>query len=186
MVCAADVRGIGDTHPEVGRGNPGYTIPHDIEEEFAWCSLILGNPLLAQRITDILALTRAVKNNSRSPSVPIALAARGRLTISALFAFTATQEIGSLYLTGGLASYQNLLETEVYRQPLANFAWDLFRATDLPLLAAQSAPRPIHLAGAVDGANNEVSLAELRRIYPSANVRLSSGLAWDDTILGSV
>jgi hypothetical protein len=186
LVCAADVRGIGDTHPEVGRGNPGYTIEHAVEEEFAWSSLILGNSLLAQRITDILAVVRALKNNSQPTSLPIALAARGRLTVPALFAFAATREIGSLYLAGGLASYQSLLETEVYQQPLANFAWDLFRGTDLPLLAAQSAPRRIHLAGSVDGANNELSLAELRRIYPSENIRFSSAPAWDDVALGSV
>jgi hypothetical protein len=185
MICAADVRGIGDTRPEVGRGNPEYTIPHDAEEEFAWASLILGNPLLSQRVTDILALVRAVKN-AYSVNAPLTLAARGRLTVPALFAFAATPDIGSVYLAGALVSFQSVLETEMYRQPLANFAWDLFRFTDLPLLAAQSAPRPIHLAGAVDAANNRISLAELRRIYSSANVRFSSEPAWDDNILGSV
>ncbi len=186
LICAADVRGIGDTRPEVGRGNPDYTIPHDAEEEFAWASLILGNPLLSQRITDILALVLAVKNTYMTGGAPLALAARGRLTVPALFAFAATQEIGSLYLAGALVSFESVLETEVYRQPLANFAWDLFRFTDLPLLAAQAAPRPIHLAGAVDAANNPMSLAELRRIYSSANMRFSSEPAWDENVLGSV
>ncbi len=61
-VLAADVRGIGDSRPEVGRGNPRYTIPHDSEEDFAWASLILGESLLAQRIGDILATVRALRN----------------------------------------------------------------------------------------------------------------------------
>lgn len=182
FVCAADVRGIGDSHPEVGRGNPGYTIPHDSEEEFAWASLILGPSLLAQRITDILALARAVKDSSAA-RVPIAVAARGRLTVPALFAFAASQDIGSLYLAGGLASYRSLLETELYDQSLANFAWDLFRHIDLPLLAAQAAPRPIHIAGSVDGAGKEISVAELRRIYSSSNIRCSPEPAWDDAVL---
>lgn len=186
LVCAADVRGMGDTRPEVGRGNPDYTISHDAEEEFAWASLILGQPLLAQRITDVLALARAVRNSSAASGAPVALAARGRLTVPALFAFAAGQDIGSLYLAGGLVSLQSLLDTETYRQPLANFAWDLFRLTDLPLLAAQSAPRSIHLAGAVDGANKELSLADLQRTYFSPNVRFSREPAWDDTILASV
>ncbi|MBV9502960.1 MAG: acetylxylan esterase [Acidobacteriaceae bacterium] len=184
LICAADVRGMGDTRPEVGRGNPEYTILHDAEEEFAWASLILGNPLLSQRITDILALVRALKN--ADPAAPLALAARGRLTVPALFAFAASPDIRSLYLAGGLISFQSVLETEIYHQPLANFAWDLFRATDLPLLAMQSAPRTIHLAGAVDGANQRVSVAELRRIYSSANLRFSSEPAWDDSALGSI
>ena len=57
LVCAADVRGIGDSRPEVGRGNPGYTIEHEAEEEFAWGSLILGKSLLRQRAEDILAVS---------------------------------------------------------------------------------------------------------------------------------
>jgi hypothetical protein len=185
LVCTADIRGVGDTRPEVGRGNPEYTIPHDAEEEFAWASLILGNPLLAQRVTDILALVCAVKN-TYVPDTPIALAARGRLAVPALFAFAAANDIGSLYLAGGLASFQSVLETEVYNSPLANFAWDLFRSTDLPLLAAQASPRRIHLAGAVDGAGNRVDLAELRRMYPSGNVRFSADPAWDEETLASV
>ncbi len=185
LLCAADIRGIGDTRPEVGRGDPGYTIPHDAEEEFAWASLILGNPLLAQRTTDILAFVRAVKS-SYAPDTTVALAARGRLTVPALFAFAATNDIGSLYLAGGVASFLSVLETEVYNSPLANFAWDLFRFADLPLLAVQAAPRRIHLAGAVDGAGNRMLLAELRRIYPSGNMRFSPEPVWDEEALASV
>jgi dienelactone hydrolase len=186
LVCAADVRGIGDTRPEVGRGNPGYTIPHDAEEEFAWASLILGIPLLSQRITDILAVVRALKNASAAPDARIVVAARGRLTVPTLFAFAATQEIDSLYLAGGLISFQSVLETEIYQQPLSNFAWDLFRFTDLPLLASQSAPRRIHLGGAVDAAGNKTSLEELHRVYLSGNVRFSPESAWEEDTLGSV
>ncbi len=186
LVCAADIRGIGDTRPEVGRGNPEYTIPHDAEEEFAWASLILGNPLLSQRVIDILSLVRAIKTAFGNGIAHFALAARGRLTVPALFAFAIEPDLGSLYLAGGVASYESVLETEVYKQPLANFAWDLFRCTDLPLLAAQSAPRSIHLAGAVNGAGNPMSLTELRRIYSSANVRFSSEPAWNENILSSV
>lgn len=183
LICAADIRGIGDTHPEVGRGNPDYTIPHDDEEEFAWASLILGDPLLSQRIRDILAMARALK--SASGNAPVSVAARGRLTVPALFAFAATPDIGSLYLAGGLVSLESVLNTELYRQPLANFAWNLYRLTDLPLLAAGAAPRPIHLAGAVDGASNSVTIADLRRIYSSPNVRFSSEANWDEMSLGS-
>ena len=186
LVCAADIRGIGDTRPEVGRGNPGYTIPHDDEEEFAWASLILGNPLLAQRIVDILALVRALKNESASGDRPIAVAARGRLTVPTLFACDGYKDIGSLYLAGGLVSFRNLLETEVYHQPLASFAWDLFRLTDLPLLAAHSAPRPIHLAGTVDGTNMPMAIDQVRALYPTRNVRFSSEPSWDEASLGPV
>jgi hypothetical protein len=179
-VCAADIRGMGDLRPEAGRGNPAYTIPHGSEEDFAWASLILGDSLLAQRVTDILAVIQALKTVNR----PLVLAARGRLSVPALFAFAASKDVSSLYLAGGLASFRSVLETELYSEPLSNFAWDLFRRTDLPLLAAQSAPRRIHLAGAVDASERPVAGDELRRIYPSANVEISDDPAWDERALG--
>lgn len=184
-ICAADIRGMGDMQPEVGRGNPRYEIPHNREEAYAWASLILGNPLLAQRILDIVALVQAFKNQSGAHR-QIAVAARGRLTVPALFAFNAYEEIDSLYLAGGLVSYRDLLETEIYKQSLANFGWDLFHLTDLPLLASQALPRQIHLAGAVNARNEVLPLDEVRRLYPSQNIKLSQSADWDEAVFRSI
>ena len=180
IVWAADLRGIGDMRPEVGRGNPSYTIPHDSEEDYAWASLILGTPLLSQRIIDILALVQAMRNEKMLANRRLVLAARGQLTVPALFAFTIATELDSLYLAAGLASFKDLLETELYKQPLANFAWNLFRATDLPLLAGQAQGRRIHLAGAVGGDDKPLPVPSVRAIYPSNNVSISGSAAWDE------
>jgi dienelactone hydrolase len=185
VVLAADIRGMGDTRPEVGRGNPAYTIPHDSEEEFAWASLILGDSLLAQRIQDILAIAQAMRNESAFGNAPLSLAARGRLAVPALFAFAASPHIGSLYLVGGLVSYRSILDTENYRQPLSVFAWDLFRVTDLPKLAVQANPRRIHLAGTVDAANDRVDPNVLRNLYPGKNVEISEEPNWEENALKS-
>jgi dienelactone hydrolase len=186
VICVADIRGIGDSKPEVGRGNPGFTIPHESEEQFAWGSLILGNSLLAQRVVDILALVQAMKNDTAAGSGRLAIAARGRLTVPALFAFAASRLVDSLYLAGGLISYQNLLETESYQQPLASFAWDVFQRIDLPQLAAQAAPRLIHLAGTVDASGRQMDPAVVRTVYSTANIRISEGPSWDATVLGLI
>lgn len=186
FICAVDIRGMGDTRPEVGRGNPGYTIPHDSEEDFAWGSLILGDSLLKQRIQDIVAVARAMRNESNLRNAPLALAARGRLTVPAFFAFAASSKINSLYLAGGLVSYRDILNTENYRQPLSNFAWNLFRLVDLPELASQAAPRRIHLAGAVGAANNRLDPNTVRNVYPGSNVEISADPGWDEKALRSV
>jgi hypothetical protein len=52
VVCAPDVRGIGDLRPEYSAGAPGYTGPRENEENYAWASLMLGRSLLAQRLGD--------------------------------------------------------------------------------------------------------------------------------------
>lgn len=186
FVCAADIRGIGDTRPEVGRGNPGYTIEHDSEDSFAWASLILGQSLLAQRIDDILSLAQGIRNQASMNGTKLAVAARGRLTVPALFAFAASPLADSLYLAEGLDSYRSVLETEQYRQPLSNFAFDIARLTDLPQLAAHSAPRPIHLAGTVDAAGGRVETASVKALYPMANVLISAEPAWDEGSLGAL
>lgn len=186
VVCAADIRGIADMRPEVGRGNPRYTIPHDREEDFAWASLILGSPLLVQRILDIVALAQALQSDAAAANRRISLAARGQLTAPALFAFNAYEGIGSLYLAGGLVSYRNLLETEMYRESLANFAWNLFHSTDLPLLASESAPRKIRIAGAMSAARDVLPVEEVRRVYGSENVTVSPTADWNEAAFRSI
>jgi dienelactone hydrolase len=185
-VLAVDVRGIGDSRPEVGRGNPRYTISHDSEEDFAWASLILGDSLLAQRIGDILAIVSALRNELPGGDQRISVAARGSLTVPTLFAFASDRAIDSLYLCGGLISFRSLLETEIYQETLANFAWKLFTATDLPALAADSAPRAIHVAGAINAAGTRMTVEAAREVYPSPNVRISGHPAWDVKALAAV
>ncbi len=131
LVCAADLRGIGDLRPETGRGAPGYTIGHENEENYAWASLILGRPLLGQRVADILALTEALSEYG-----PVVLAANGCLTVPALFAAALDRRIESVYLAGGFTSYRSIAETENYKAPLANFLFDVLSYADLPQLAS--------------------------------------------------
>jgi hypothetical protein len=141
---------------------------------------------LKQRIHDILAIVQAMHNDPALRDAPIALAARGRLTVPAFFAFAGSSQINSLYLAGGLVSYRNILNTENYRQPLSNFVWDLFRLTDLPKLAAQAKSRRMHLAGAVDAANKRVDAATLRTLYPGTNVEISAEPNWEENALSSL
>jgi hypothetical protein len=154
-------------------------MPHEAEEDYAWASLILGHSLLAQRVKDILSLVQALKAGGGR----LALAARGRLTVPALFAFAASSDIESLYLAGGLVSFRNVLETEIYSEPLSNFAWGLFRVADLPDLAARSVPRRVHLAGAVDASVRPVAADGVRKMYASENVVISDEPAWDENSL---
>ena len=129
-VCAADVRGIGDLSPEVGRGNQHYTIPHAADDAYAWASLVLGKPLLGQRVVDIVALVRALGRT-------VVVAARGELTVPALMASAVEPLIERLYLVDGLASYRSLLEAEEYQHPAANFVFGIAAETDLAELGGR-------------------------------------------------
>lgn len=175
-VCAADLRGVGDLAAEAPRGNPRYAVPHANDEAFAWASLILGKPMLGQRVTDLIAFVRALSaTNSR-----IVLAASGSLTVPALFAASLEPRIEKLYLSGGLASYRSLLEVEEYRHPTANFVHGMLTVCDLPDVAASVSPRKVIMAGALNGAGTRMSSDALRSVYGGAsNVEIQNEANWD-------
>ncbi len=92
-------------------------------------------------------------------------AARGKLTVPALFAAALNKEISEVYLAGGLIPFRNLVDTENYDYPFANFVPNLLRHTDLPDVAATVAPRRVTLAGTVDAAGHTVEAGTVSGVY---------------------
>jgi len=164
-VCAADVRGVGDLTPEIGRGAADYARSHADEEEYGWASLILGKPLLGQRVTDILALAAALRAHPAVRGLTLKIAALSQLTTAALFAAAMDPAIGELYLAGGLVSYRSVVMTERHNAPFGSFVFGILRHTDLPEVTAALAPRHVCLAGAVDGAGATMEAAAVRALY---------------------
>lgn len=169
-VCAASPRGIGDLHPEVGRGAADYARAHNDEENYSWASLILGKPLLGQWVTDILALAAALGARADLQGRRLIVAAFDKLTVPAQFAAALEPRIERLYLSHGLISYRSIVETEEHRVSFANFVPNLLRHTDLPELTASLSPRKVVLAGTVDARGAAVDPAQVRRLYPRAEV----------------
>ena len=187
VVCAADVRGIGDLAPQYSAGAPGYAHFHQESESYAWSSLMLGRPLAGQRVTDILTLVRALRQITGAPH--IALAASHELTVPALLAASLDLSIGGLYLTGGLSSFASILEAENYRHPFANFVPGILKHTDLPEIAAALAPRRIVLAGPVGGDGVALTDEAAKQVYRSSiqsgHLTVSENSAWDAPALAA-
>jgi cephalosporin-C deacetylase-like acetyl esterase len=182
-VCVADVRGIGDLSPEVGRGAPGHAERHEKEEDYAWAGMILGRPLVGQRVTDILALVAGLRKHPELGPRRVVVAARGKLTVPALFAAALNKEISEVYLAGGLISFRNLVDTENYDYPFANFVPNLLRHTDLPDVAATVAPRRVTLAGTVDAAGHSMEAGTVSGIYSGGHVTVRDKADWDIDVL---
>ncbi len=181
LVCAPDVRGIGDLRPEYSPGAPAYMGEHENEENYAWASLMLGRSLLGQRVTDLVAVIQAL-SDKKWGGAPL-LAARGQLTIPALCAASLAPEIAGVYLADHLLSWRSLAETENYLHPFSNFVPNILRSTDLPMIAAGITPRKITIARMLDGAAQPVSATEARRVYASPNIELREEAAWDTDVL---
>jgi hypothetical protein len=181
IVCIPDLRGVGDLKPELGRGAAVWAEEHDEEEAWAWASLILGKPLLGQRVTDILAVLEALHHHGGVAGLPLIVAARGEWTVPAQFAAALDSNFATLYLSGGLLSYRNIVETENYTHPFANFVPGILRHTDLTEL---SGPKRVVLAGVVDAAGHKVPVDVVRAAYSrAANVEVVPDAHWDSATL---
>jgi len=179
-VCVADVRGIGDLAPELGRGTPDYAQFHATEENYAWSSLIFGKPLLGQRVTDILALAAALRAHPALEGLPLKVAASGRMAVPALFAAAMDPNIAEVYLAGCLLSYRSIVDTESYHAQFANFVPGILLHTDLPELVASLNPRRVCLAGTINAAGQTLEPAAVRAVYgPHEHIRLKSEAHWN-------
>ena len=184
-VCAPDLRGVGDMAPEFGPGDPGYMRPHQSEGNYAWGSLILGRPLLGQRVADVLAVVAGLRKHPVVGSRSVVLAARGKMTVPAIFAAALDSNIRELYLERGLVSFRSVVDTEIYDHPFANFVPNLLRHTDLPDAVAQLAPRRVRLAGTVDAAGNRMDAGAVRGVYAGEHVAVAEKTGWDlETLSG--
>lgn len=196
-ICALDVRGIGELSPEYSRGAAQHSGSHRSEQHYSWSSMILGKPLLGQRVTDIVTTVRSLAARADLRPSGVVLAARGILTTPALFAAALEPSISRVYLAGGLVSYRSVMDTEEYlggnyhatspgSDLFGAFVPGLLRHTDLPETAASVAPRRVILAGAIDAAGKRVAPADVTRLYSAANVEVLSEASWSVEALSTI
>lgn len=175
LVIAPDLRGLGDLRPELSRHGFGNALRHQDEDAYAWASMMLGRPLLGQRVSDILAVVRAVTALYGSNTVHVA--ALSHLTVPALCAAALEPRVASLHLSRHLVSWRSLATNEQYNHPFANFLHGILRVTDLPQIAASVAPRPITLTALSD--------PTAASLYSSSNVKLVNTPPWSLATFGA-
>jgi dienelactone hydrolase len=181
-VCVPDLRGVGDLRPAFGRGAAQTARTHNSEEEYAWSSLILGRPLLGQRVTDMLSVLHAIRRHPALAGKRVVVAAQGKMTVPALFAALLDSDWSGLYLSGGLVSFRSLVETEQYDYPFANFVPGIAGYMDLPEIVRAVAPKKVVLAGTVNAAGRMLGPTVERKMYEGADhVVVLDRAAWDAT-----
>jgi cephalosporin-C deacetylase-like acetyl esterase len=184
IVCVPDLRGVGDLAPELGRGAAQDAQRHRGEEAWAWGSMILGKPLVGQRVTDILAVQEALRNYEGVAGRPLIVAAQGKMTVPAQLAAALDSNYSVLYLTRGLLSFRNIVETEYYDHPFANFLPGILRHTDLPELTG---PKRMLLAGMVNAAGQALPAEAVRSAYSNAaHVEIVAEAGWDAATLSGL
>jgi cephalosporin-C deacetylase-like acetyl esterase len=177
-VLVPDLRGTGDVTSEFGRAAARHARDHANEDSWAWASLALGRPLLTQRATDVLAAVQALTGD-------VVVAATGKMTAPALFAATVEPRVKTLYLSGGLASFRSVIDSETYNAAFVNFVPGIV-SNDLPQVARGIAPRTLILAGTLDGAGRKMPVSEVRSLYPDTGTKIEADAAWTVERLASL
>jgi cephalosporin-C deacetylase-like acetyl esterase len=175
VVCAPDLRGIGDTTPEFSRGAARHSRPHNSDEHWSWACLTFGRPLAGQRTSDLLAMGQGLRQ--RFAGLPLMIAARHSMTVPGLLAAALDRNASALYLSSGLLSFRSIVESEEYSHPFGNFVPGLLRAMDLPEIAGSLKPRHVTIAGAVNAVGKRLPAEAVRQTCPFVNVVAEP--AWD-------
>ncbi|AMV36053.1 serine hydrolase [Planctomyces sp. SH-PL62] len=142
-VLTADLRGMGETAPEGDGGLAGADAPN------AYVALLLGRPLLGQRVGDLLAVLAALKDEAPGG---LDLVGHGNAGPIALHAAVLEPKVAALTLDGAIASWADVVRTPLSRGQLANAVPGVLAVYDLPDLAAAFAPRPLTIRSPVDPA----------------------------------
>ncbi|OAI45398.1 hypothetical protein AYO44_12900 [Planctomycetaceae bacterium SCGC AG-212-F19] len=187
-VCLPDVRGTGETSP------PGTRDRTSGATSLSATGLMLGQPLLGARLRDLRTVLRYIRarpdidgkrvglwGDSFAPANPadrdlkVPHGIDGRPSQSeplggllALLGALYDDDIRAVHAQGGLSSYQAVLESPFCYLPHDAVVPGVLTTGDLGDVAAALAPRPLRLAGLVDGGNRVVPAERVEKTFDPA------------------
>jgi hypothetical protein len=194
-VCLPDVRGTGETRKNEGRGHNSSATAHTSSEE------MLGETFVGARLRDLRTVLRylrgrsdvnagrlalwgesfaranppernvAVPHDAEGPSPDLAEPLGGLL---ALFGALFEDNVRAVYVHGGLAGHQTILQSPFVYVPADCVVPGALTAGDLCDVTASLAPRPVRLVGLVDGLNRILKTDALRALYEPAQTAYRS------------
>ncbi len=148
QVVAIDVRGWGETAPQLQDLNAGF----DWDDFFAYRALEIGRPLLGQRVKDVLAAAPKRLRNREWLVVGV-----GAGALVAAHAAVLEPRITQLITVDGLLSYRSLLEDPMPKQPFSSFLPGVLGAYDVRDLYAAVAPRRVLVVNPQDSQRQSVA-----------------------------
>ncbi len=176
-VCLPDVSNVGETSSDHSRGR------YSTATARAATSLMLGEPLIAQQLRDVRAVVHSLRTGEYVKPAQLALWGESFAELNAadtnfrvprriddrphdveplggmLALLTALYEddIAAVTIHRGLASFESVLDSPFVYMPLDSVIPGLLQHADVSDIAAALSPRPVQLAGMVDGYNRLLS-----------------------------
>ena len=146
-----DVRGIGESRPNIGGSGGRLRLPFDADYFFASNSLMLDRPYLGQKTFDVLRVLAWLRDQGHTE---VHLVAKGWGALAATFAALLDPTAVQVTLKNALQSFATVAETEDYRWPYAMLLPDVLLHFDLPECYRELASRQLKQLepwGALDG-----------------------------------
>lgn len=133
-VMELDLRGWGETTPRM----PGRGAKFSWEDFFAYRAIEMGRPLVGMRVLDLVANVEKAQRDFARVFV-VGIEAGG---VIALHAAAVSKSVSGVAAVASLASYQEVMEQPVSREPVSTFVPGALAHYDLPQLAESIQPRP--------------------------------------------
>jgi cephalosporin-C deacetylase-like acetyl esterase len=171
-ICAIHLRGITLSTPRPPSGGPVFYRGMELKERFAWTNLVLGSPVIGQRVWDILRCLDYLKTRPDVDGSQIRVLGRGPAGLAALMAGALDESVRSVLLDRTLATYTSIVDAEDYALELDWFVPGILQHFDIPDIAAAIYPRPVWITNALDGDGAVLSESVVREHYSQ---RISAG-----------
>ena len=200
-VCLPDLRGCGASAAERSRGRYSASTARSSTE------LMLGGTSVGAKLRDLRSVIRWLQGRQEVDGEKIALWGDSLAAVNAadtdfnvprrvdgrprqseplggmlaMLGALYEDDVKAVYVRRGLVGFHTVLGHQQVLIPHDVVVPGLLTAGDLPDIAAALAPRPLRLAGTVDGLNREMKTGNVKEIYEESDKNaLSFGTAEDD------
>lgn len=148
-VCAADLRGTGETLP-------------DMAGKF-W-DFLAGRPIFGQRVMDVLALSHWLKGAEAGAS-QIKIWGKGMGALYGSFAGVMDRNISGFVFEEPLISFESLVRVKVPEYGNEILLPGILQVFDMPQVYQSLAPRPVNLINAVSGDKSIAEMTRMNNLY---------------------
>ena len=164
-VCAINLRGINLSTPRPPSGGPVFYRGMELKERFAWTNLVLGSPVIGQRVWDILRALDYLKSRSDVDASQVRILGKGPAGLAALMATALDERVRSVLAEQTLATYRSIVDSEDYTLALDWFVPGILQHFDVPDIAAAIYPRPVWIMDALDAEGSVLTESAVQESY---------------------
>jgi len=167
LVCAVDVRGIGETKPpHADEEAPGvFRNLDDAETAMSYWAWEINESLFGMRVQDVIRSVDYALSRTDVDRVGVRLIGKGMGALWSLYAAALDARILSLICDGGLLSYRCLTRSDRYLHGADILIPNVSMHFDLPHVAAAVASRSLGLLSPVDEMKQSIEIQVARQEF---------------------